>query len=201
MTLPVGVIPPRRKSAVPDDSRSVHGYLWLKAALFALLAVNSFVYVSSGTLSEALDTVAWFVLLGLYVLDTARGEWLRRSGLALMLRGLRLVAAGAVFAAAIGYARDREWLDVVNSALWITVVALLEIELRWPGASEHRRTFVGIAAALYLGLGSTILAWSWQAEWFHAYDALLWLAALVVIESNVLASLRGPERPPVPGAA
>ncbi len=163
------------------------GYSWLKAALFALLGCNVSAYILSGTLSEALDATAWLVLLVLYELETDFGGRFREGRTGAAFRGARLAAAAAVCAAAAGYVRDKEWLDVINSGLWIAVVILLEVEVRHPGAvAAHRGRFVGAVVVLYAGLGSTVLAWIWLDEWFNAYDALLWLAALVVIEMNIL---------------
>ena len=103
------------------------------------------------------------------------------------IRGLRLAAAAAVGAAAIGYAYQNEWLDAVNSALWIAVVVLLEIEVRNPGAVARRRAwFTATAATLYAGLGALVLVWAWRGVWFDAYDAALWLTAFAMIEMDVL---------------
>ena len=163
------------------------GYAWFKASLFALLGCNAAAYIYSGTLSEALDTAAWLVLLVLYELETDFGGRFREGRTGAAVRGVRLLAAAAVCAAAIGYARNEEWLDAINSGLWIAVVILLEVEVRHPNAvATSRRQFVGAVAALYAGLGAMVLTWIWRGEWFEAYDALLWLAALVVIEMNIL---------------
>ena len=48
-----------------------------------------------------------------------------------------MLAAVALMAAAVGYAHEGEWLDVINIALWIAVVALLDIKLRNPGRSKQ----------------------------------------------------------------
>ena len=164
---------------------------WFKAAIFALLACNAAIYMATGTLSEALDATAWFTLLVLFYIETEFGERLRESNTAAIVRGVRLVAATAVVAAAIGYVREKEWLDAINSGLWIAIVALLEIQVRYPrAAARHRTGFAAAAAIFYAGLGALVLAWMWQGEWFDAYDALLWLTALVIIEMNVLQNLR-----------
>jgi hypothetical protein len=115
----------------------------------------------------------------------ASSESARRAVAA--IRGLRLAAAAAVGAAAIGYAYQNEWLDAVNTALWIAVVVLLESEVRSPGAiARHRAWFTATAATLYAGLGALVLVWAWRGEWFDAYDAALWLAAFAMIEMDVL---------------
>lgn len=162
---------------------------WIKTALFALLVLNAVVYVGSGTFSEGLDSVAWLVLLALFELETGTEVAPRRW--AAVIHGARLVAAMAIPTAAIGYFLGREWLDAINSALWIIVVVVLELQVRFPAAGAVHRAWGGaVLAALYLGLGVTAAAWLWRAEWFAAYDALLWLLAFVMIEINVLGTPR-----------
>jgi hypothetical protein len=165
-------------------------HAWFKAGLFALLAVNTAAYVARGTASEALDALAWLALLVLYELETDFG-WGARGGFAARaVRGLRLIAALAVVAAAAGYIREREWLDAINAGLWITIVVMFEWQVRFPATAGRRRWAVKTsAAALYAGLTAVVAIWLWRGEWMDAYDALLWLAALVVIELNILRSL------------
>ena len=94
--------------------------------------------------------------------------------------------------AAIGYAVQNEWLDAVNTALWIAVVVLLEFEVRSPGAVARRRGwFTATATTLYAGLGALVLVWAWRGDWFDAYDAALWLTAFAMIEMDVLQLSRG----------
>lgn len=174
-------------AVVPSISSASPTYWWFKATVFALLAWNTAVFLFSGTLSEALDATAWLVLLVLFELETGYGERFRGGGATASIHGARLAAAAVVGTAAIGYVHENEWLDAINSGIWIAVVTLLEIEVRHPGAVvRHRAWFAAVAATLYSGLGALVLVWLWWGEWFNAYDALLWLIALVTIEINVL---------------
>jgi hypothetical protein len=181
----------------------VSWYPWVKAAVFALLACNTAIYAISGTLSEALDSVAWLTLLLAFELETGLGGRFAEGRLAAVLRGVRLAAAAAILAAGIGYVLDREWLDAANVGLWIAVVALLESEVRYPAFLAAQRTrFTAVAATLYSGLAILVLAWLWQGDWFDAWDAALWLVAFATIEINVLglasdaATRHGAGRPP-----
>ena len=162
-------------------------YPWFKAAVFGLLAVNTAAYVATGTVGEALDSAAWLTLLLAFELETGLGGRFAEGRLAAALRGVRLVAAAAIFAAGIGYVLDREWLDAANVGLWMAVVALLETEVRYPAfvAGQHAR-FTAAAAALYSGLAILVLVWLWQGDWFDAYDAALWLVAFMTIELGLL---------------
>ena len=164
------------------------GYFWLKAVIFALLAWNTAVFVHTGTLSEAVDSVAWLVLLALFELETGAAGPRRGSA---WVRGARVAAAGAIPLAAIGYVLDREWLDAINSTLWIVVVVILELQVRFPAAAIGFRALGGATlTVLYAGLGTVAAVWLWREDWFSAYDAALWLLAYVTIEINVLQVLR-----------
>ena len=162
-------------------------YFWFKAGVFTLLACNATYFLFLGTFSEALDATSWLTLLALFELEAGYGDRLRRTRAAALVHGIRLAAAAAVGAAALGYVYEGEWLDAVNSWLWIGVVVLLEFEVRYPRAVDRRRArFAGVATMLYAGLGALVLVWAWRGEWFDAYDALLWLIAFVTIEIDVL---------------
>lgn len=163
--------------------------LWylLKAAVFVLLACNTIFYLFAGTLNEALDATAWLTLLALFELETGFAGRFRASGAAIAIRGARLAAIAAVGAAALGYVYQYEWLNAVNTGLWIAVVVLLEFEVRFPHAVARRRGWFALTAtSLYSGLGILVLVWAWRREWFDAYDALLWLTAFAMIEMDVL---------------
>lgn len=175
------------------------GYAWFKAAVFALLVCNTAIYLAFGTASEALDAAAWLVLLALFELETGGGRF-QEARAAAILRGARLVAAAAIVAAAIGYVRGEEWLDAINLGLWIAVVALLELEIRYPHAvAAHRARFTAVATLLYSGLGVPVLVWAGRGEWFDAYDALLWLVAFATIEINVFRAARPAAAGPAAG--
>ena len=172
---------------MPSTPAASPCYFWFKMAVFALLACNVVFFCVFGTFSQALDAIAWLILLVLFELETGYGDRLRGRRAAAVVRGIRLVAAAGIIAAALGYVFEREWLDAVNSMLWIAVVAVLEFEVRYPHAVERNRAwFAGVATTLYTGLAALVLVWAWRGEWFDAYDALLWLVAFVTIEINVL---------------
>ena len=162
-------------------------YRGFKVAIFALLTCNAAIYLFTGTMRQALDATAWLTLLTLFSLETGFGNRVCAKPASMAIRGARLAAAAAVFIAAIGYAYKNEWLDAVNTCIWISIVALIEIEVRYPqGVARHRTSYVGTAVILYGGLAVLVLMWAWRREWFDAYDALLWLTAFAMIEMDVL---------------
>jgi hypothetical protein len=172
------------------------GFPVFKVAVFLLLAGNALIYAGSGTGNEALDSIAWFVLLVLFEIETAFGAVMQNRAAASVIRLIRFLAALAIAGAALGYMRDGEWLDAINAMLWIGVVALLEFEVRYPVAASAQRTaLLAVASALYSALATIVLVWAWQGEWFDAYDALLWLVAFVTIELDVLQASRRESTP------
>ncbi len=158
----------------------------LKPAIFVLLAVNAAVYATAGRLSEGLDALAWYLLLVLFELETRRLRWSRRPHVAATLGLLRLLAAAAVAIAAAAYLGEAEWLDAANALLWIGVVIVLELEVRLPdAAARQRRLVAGASFVLYAALAAVALAWLFHGEWLDAWDALLWIAAFMLIELDL----------------
>jgi hypothetical protein len=159
----------------------------LKAALFALLAANTFYFLLSGTPSSAVDSIAWLTLLVLFEAEASFGRHLNTPRRRLALRAVRLAAAAGVFAGTLGYVFEDDVLDAVNSALWIGVVILLEVELRWQRpVAKAPYVFGGVAVILYGGLAVLIVLWALEGLWFDAYDAVLWLVAFVTLELNIM---------------
>lgn len=166
-------------------------YGHFQRAVLVLLAANTALYVWHGTTSEAVDTLAWFTLLVLFYWETETDSLVTRAAPAVAVRLARLAAGAAVTVTAIAYTHERVWLDAANSWLWIAVVLLLELEVRYPEQVEqHRGRFSAAAATLYGALTLLPLAWLAQAQWLAAYDAVLWLIAFATIEINVLSAPR-----------
>lgn len=162
-------------------------YARVQAALFVLLACNTIYYVTAGRLSEALESAAWYGLLILFLLETGRRPARLTPRMRAANHGLRLLATLAIAASAVLYVREREWLDAANLLLWVMVVALLEIEVRRPGAvAAHRTAFTTAAALLYATLGVWVVIWLTRGEWMDAWDAALWLTAFGVLELDLL---------------
>lgn len=165
----------------------VRWYEWLKALVFALIALNALIFLIYGTKPEAIDTLAWLTLLVLFELETAHSRLQQDRRVLRIAHLIRFAAGAAICVAAVGYVRDRAWFDAINIGLWIGVVILLEFEVRYPHVpARGRRWFDSAAILLYGGLAVMVGAWAWRGEWFGAYDALLWLIAFAAIEMNVL---------------
>ncbi len=82
------------------------------------------------------------------------------------------------------------WVDVINAAVWLGIVLILEIDV-W--LQEHDR-FEGIALKisnrLKIVLYSTLLLaaiyWGFKGDFVDFWDAFLWLVAFFFIEMNVV---------------
>jgi len=82
-------------------------------------------------------------------------------------------------------------VDVINSAAWILVVILLEIEVRlltrWGGGSRPMaRLANSLKVVLYTTLVVAAIYWGFKGDFLDFWDAALWLFAFVFIELNVL---------------
>ena len=82
------------------------------------------------------------------------------------------------------------WVDVINAAVWILVVIVLEIDV-W--LQENDR-LVGVAASistvtkfiLYATLFLAAVYWGFKGDFVDFWDAFLWLVAFFFIEMNVI---------------
>ncbi len=81
------------------------------------------------------------------------------------------------------------WVDVINSAVWLLVVLLLEIDVRLQERNRLEGMALRISTALKYVLYSTLLLaavyWGIKGEFIDFWDAFLWLVAFVFIELNV----------------
>lgn len=100
--------------------------------------------------------------------------------------------ASSSIVAEVGVWRDvvrLAWVDVINSATWLLVVALLELDVRlqvrgvlegaWLAFSKYAKYL------LYTVLFLAALYWGVEGTFLDFWDAFLWLVAFVFIEMNV----------------
>jgi hypothetical protein len=162
-------------------------YSYVKAAIFALLLLNTGIYASVEDRSSALDAIAWLILLVLFEWETTRNRTSHDGRIARLVHVTRIGATLAVILAAGAFIYEQEWIDAANSVLWIAVVILLEFELRFPHIVALQGTgIVTIATLLYGALAALVIVWAWRGEWLDAYDALLWILAFAIIEMDML---------------
>jgi len=157
-------------------------YLRFKLAIVVLLTLNAVIYAMIDTLISAVDAWVWLILLVLYELETSGTALMAKN----MLQGIRNVLIAAIMLVFVSYVQDREWLDVVNSALWFALIALLELEVRWPDkVSYYRQSYRLATVSVFAGLIAVVIVWAWQSAWLAVYDATLWIVAFASIEVDI----------------
>ena len=106
------------------------------------------------------------------------GEFLRFSG-------TRAVVDAEGLAGIIGLA----WVDVINAAVWLLVVLVLEVDVRLQEHNRYEgaafRASAAIKAVLYATLLLAAIYWGINGDFVDFWDAFLWLVAFVFIELNV----------------
>jgi hypothetical protein len=157
-------------------------YPKFKLAIVLLLSINIFIYASTDTLTNALDEVAWLSLLILYELK-ANALVVESEETLNKARDALIVIIILVF---ISYAKSQEWLDAINFLLWIALIALLEVEVRWPDLIfNYPKIYWWSKVSIFTGLIGMVVAWAWHSEWLDMYDATLWIIAFITIESDI----------------
>lgn len=104
----------------------------------------------------------------------------------LQLQGLRVVVDSQDLASI----RALAWVDVINAAVWLLVVLVLEIDVRL----QEKHLFTGatvkisyaIKWVLYSVLVLALIFWAFRGDFVDVWDALLWLVAFFFIELNVV---------------
>ena len=85
--------------------------------------------------------------------------------------------------------RNLAWVDVINAAVWLFVVLILEVDVQL----QERNRFEGLALklsnafkiVLYSALLLAAIYWGARGDFVDFWDAMLWLIAFVLIELNV----------------
>ena len=85
--------------------------------------------------------------------------------------------------------RRLAWVDVINSAVWLLVVLILETDVRLQEHGRYEGLALAASNALKFGLYGTLLLaaiyWGVKGDFVDFWDALLWLVAFVFIELNI----------------
>jgi hypothetical protein len=162
-------------------------YPRFKLAIVVLLTLNVVIYAIADTLTSAVDALTWLVLLVLYELEANSAAPMAEK----TLHGIRDVLIAVIVLVFISYVHDSEWLDVVNSVLWFVLIALLEMEVRWPDKLfKYRQHYWLATVTVFAGLIAMMLAWAWQSAWLDVYDAALWIVAFGSIEVDIFQILQ-----------
>lgn len=86
--------------------------------------------------------------------------------------------------------RNLAWVDVINAAVWLLVVVILEIDVRLQERNRFDGAVLRISNAckvvLYLALLCAAIFWGFKGDFVDFWDAFLWLVAFFFIEMNVV---------------
>ncbi len=81
------------------------------------------------------------------------------------------------------------WVDVINAAVWLLVVVVLEIDVRLQERNRYEGAVLYasnvIKFVLYTVLLLAAIYWGFNGDFVDFWDAFLWLVAFVFIELNV----------------
>jgi len=152
--------------------------------------------------AATIDTAAWVVLLLMFELETYVLEDEHFTPPVIWsLHGLRAICYAIIVYALYGYiasllALDGDkntitlaWLDVINSAAWLLVVIVLEIDVRLQEGNRYEGAALYVSNAiklvLYVLLLLAAIYWGINGDFVDFWDAFLWLVAFVFIELNV----------------
>ena len=165
--------------------------LRLKLGLLALLLVNALVFLVRGEFNDSFDSLAWILLMLLYEFET--GRLVGFQSIKRHFPWIRNLAVVVVVLAELSYLFEEAWLDGVYSLLWLMVVALFEVESRYPRQIvDHPQLFRAAGAGLILGMMGVIGAWIFEQSYFNAYDGLIWSLAFLIIDLDLMASALQP---------
>jgi hypothetical protein len=71
------------------------------------------------------------------------------------------------------------------------LIALLELEVRWPDkVSQYWQNYRLATVTIFAGLIAVVIAWAWQSTWLAVYDATLWIVAFSAIEMDIFQILQ-----------
>ena len=162
-------------------------YPKFKLAIVLLITLNAVIYAMVDTLISTVDTLAWLMLLGVYELEANGAAPMAEN----TLHGIRNVLIAVIGLVFISYVYNSEWLNVINSALWFALIALLELEVRWQDkVSKYRQSYWLATVAVFAGLIAMVIVWAWQSAWLDVYDAALWIVAFASIEVDIFQLLQ-----------
>ncbi|MDD4914148.1 MAG: hypothetical protein PHW13_03805 [Methylococcales bacterium] len=161
---------------------------WFKLTVLALLSLNVLIYAISHNLLNAIDALCWVLLLIMFELEAFSQTAPFSTATRCMMRNALILVVLAVFFIYIG---SNEWLDVGNAVLWFMLIALLELEIRYPQTVlNHPQAYWLATLGVFIGLLAMVGIWLSRSAWLDAYDAVLWIVAFAVIDVDIFKFLQ-----------
>ena len=82
------------------------------------------------------------------------------------------------------------WVDVINAAVWLLIVVILEVDVRLQERNRFDGKVLQVSNAFKVVLYSILLTaaifWGFKGDFVDFWDAFLWLVAFFFIELNVV---------------
>lgn len=120
-----------------------------------------------------------------YVILDASNCTVAVEGKSFIFSGSSIVAQESVLQSV----RYLAWTDLVNSAVWILVVIILEVEVRLQLNGNLTKQIMNSTGCFKLALYITLFIaagyWGYAGDFIDVWDASLWLFAFIFIEMNV----------------
>lgn len=181
----------------PAVTWSLHGlralcYAFIVYAFFGYIANLTFLYEATVLIgvSDVCSLVpaswSWATTLDEYAaITTANCMTFSTDATLYQFNGMRAV----VDTQGLTDIRRLAWVDVINSAVWLLVVLVLEIDVRLQERGRFEGTALKASNAAKFVLYSTLLLaaiyWGFKGDFVDFWDAFLWLVAFVFIELNI----------------
>lgn len=160
----------------------------LRLTILVLLTLNSLLYTLIGSFISAIDSFAWLALLLSFELETAAAPLPIDE---IRLHQIRNALIVIIVLVTLGYLLTGDILNLINSGLWLGLLALLEIEVREPDLVQaNRLKIVAASFVIFAGLIGMVVVWGWMGSWLDAINAGLWVFAFALIEVDIFRFLR-----------
>ena len=163
-------------------------YPKFKLAILLLLSLNIVLFSLFDSITSAVDALSWVALLVMYELEAIGSSKFITGNAQQNIRNGLIAVIALVF---LKYLYDQEWLDIINGSLWLVLIGLLEMEIRWPEKiAANNQLFWLATITVFIGLLGMVAIWLWQSAWLDAYDAALWITAFGLIEVDIFRFLQ-----------
>jgi hypothetical protein len=168
---------------------------FIKTGFFVLLSADVGLYLRYGTANEALEQLAWLILLASFLYESSGlGEAYASRFEQVGLHAAQTIGYGLAVYTCWGYWAAGDTASFVNSAAWLAICALLAYDVYAPGeygGLEWRVRNV-TKAVLYAVVVGLVALWGWQGatnndadSLVSAYDAAIWIGCFAIVERRI----------------
>jgi hypothetical protein len=170
-----------------------HGAAVFKATVYTLLVINVWLLIRAAAAEQvfpykAVDQVGWLLILGVFEWETRSPAGDGRRRIMGWPLAVELLGYGFAVFALVNYGIDRNWLDVVNSIVWLAISTTIWRDILAPvaiGSAAHRQRNA-VKYMLYAATFVCAVLWGIEGALLDFYDAALWILCFFAIEMNLL---------------